>query len=182
MTDHNLTVADDISGASARRVTPLDVRQSSFPKAIRGYAPAAVHAFLLDTSESFEQALRDNERLRQEISRLEGAVRQHKEVEGTLQQTLLHAQKVSDDMRAGAQQEADRIVREAKGRAELVMAAAQNRLEDAQREIDGLKLRRREAECTIESIISSLQGTLEFIREQQREPKVVAHRLREIAS
>jgi hypothetical protein len=50
------------------------------------------------------------------------------------------------------------------------------------REIDGLRLRRREAECTVESIITSLQGTLEFIREQQRDPKVVAHRLREIAS
>jgi cell division initiation protein len=182
MTDNNLTAADDISGGSARRVTPIDVRQSSFPKAWRGYAPAAVHAFLLEASEGFEQALRDNERLRQEISRLEGTIRQHKEMEATLQQTLMHAQKVSDDMRTGAQMESDRIVREAKGRAELLMAAAQNRLEDAQREIDGLKLRRREAETTVESIINSLQGTLEFIREQQREPKVVAHRLREIAS
>jgi cell division initiation protein len=182
MTDTTLTAADDTIGGSTRPVTPIDVRQSSFPTAWRGYAPAAVRAFLVDTSESFEQALRNNERLRQEISRLEGALHQHKQMEATLQQTLVHAQKVSDDMRSGAQQEADRIVREAKGRAELLMAAAQNRLEDAQREIDGLKLRRREAECTIESIINSLQGTLEFIREQQREPKVVAHRLREIAS
>ena len=69
-------------------------------------------------------------------------------------------------------------MREAKGRAELLMAAAQNRLEDAQREIDGLKLRRREAECTVESIIASLNSTLEFIREQQRDPKVLPHRVR----
>ena len=42
-----------------------------------------------------------------------------------------------------------------------------------QREIDGLKLRRREAEANVESIIASLHATLEFIRDQQREPRVV---------
>ncbi len=169
---------DTPTGVSARPVTPLDVRQSSFPSAWRGYAPAAVRSFLMETSEHFEQALRNNERLRQEIARLESTIRQQRELEATLQSTLVHAQKVSDDMRASAQLESDRIVREAKGRAELLMAAAQNRLEDAQREIEGLKLRRREAECTVESIITSLNGTLEFIREQQRDPKVLPHRLR----
>ncbi len=170
--------ATDAPG-SVQFITPLDVRQSSFPTAWRGYAQDAVRTFLLETSEHFEQALRENERLRQEIGRLEGMIRQHKELESTLQQTLVHAQKVSDDMRIGAQAEAERIVREAKGRAELLMAAADNRLEDAQREMDGLKLRRREAECTVESIIASLHSTLEFIREQQqRDPKVFPHRPR----
>jgi cell division initiation protein len=171
--------AEDTSTVGfARPITPIDVRQSSFPSAWRGFAPAAVRTFLLETSEHFEQALRDNEKLRQEIARLEGAIRQHRELEATLQSTLVHAQKVSDDMRANAQLESDRIVREAKGRAELLLASAQNRLDDAQREVDGLKLRRREAECTVESIIASLQSTLEFIREQQRDNKVVSHRVR----
>jgi hypothetical protein len=46
-------------------------------------------------------------------------------------------------------------------------------VDDAQREIDGLRLRRREAESNVESIIASLHGTLEFIRDQQRESRVV---------
>ena len=173
MTNLNQDTAETPNGGPARRITPLDVRQSSFPTAWRGYAPAVVRDFLMETSESFEQALRENERLRMEISRLEGALRQQRELEGTLQATLIQARKVSEDMRANAQMESDRLVREAKGRAELLMAAAQNRLEDAQREIDGLKLRRREAECTVESVITSLQSTLEFIREQHRETKIV---------
>ena len=178
MTKIDKTAADAPADGSMRFITPLDVRQSSFPTSWRGYAQGAVRTFLLETSEHFEQALRENERLRQEIGRLEGMIRQHKEIETTLQHTMLHAQKVSDDLRTGAQLEAERIVREANGRAELLMAAAQNRQEDAQREIDGLKLRRREAECTVESIIASLHSTLEFIREQQREPKVFPHRPR----
>ncbi|HEY6509169.1 MAG TPA: DivIVA domain-containing protein, partial [Vicinamibacterales bacterium] len=145
----------------------------------RGYDATAVRGFLIEASEHFEQALRETERLKQEIARLEGQIRQHKDVEATLTNTLLHAQKVSEDMKATAQLEAERLVREARGRAELLMAGAQNRLEDAQREIDGLKLRRREAESNVESIISSLHSTLEFIREQQREPpRLVPHRPR----
>jgi cell division initiation protein len=118
-------------------------------------------------------ALRENERLRQEIERLNGSIRQYQDLESGLKSTLVHAQRVADDVRANATQEAERLVREAQGRAELMMMAAQNRVEDAQREIDGLKLRRREAEANVESIISSLHSTLEFIRDQQREPRVV---------
>jgi cell division initiation protein len=173
MTNPDQTTAGMTGGASGKPITPIEVRQSSFPTTWRGYAPGAVRTFLLETSEHFEQALRDNEKLRQEIARLEGLIRHHRELEATLQNTLLHAQKVSEDMRANAQKESDRIVREAKGRADLLMAAAQNRLEDAQREIDGLKLRRREAECNVESVISSLQSTLEFIREQHRDTKAM---------
>ena len=132
-----------------------------------------MRSFLVDASESYEMALRENERLRQDIERLQASMRQYQDLEGGLKSTLVHAQKVADDVRATAALEAERVVREAQGRAELMMMAAQNRLEDAQREIDGLKLRRREAEANVESIISSLHATLEFIRDQQREPRVV---------
>ena len=51
------------------------------------------------------------------------------------------------------------------------------RLEDVQREIDGLKMKRRETETGVEALISTLQNTLEFIREQQsRDDRIVSHR------
>jgi cell division initiation protein len=157
----------------ATAITPLEMRQTSFATGWRGYSREAVRSFLVDASESYEMALRENERLRQDMERLQAHIRQYQDLENGLKNTLVHAQKVADDVRANASQEADRLVREAQGRAELMMMAAQNRVEDAQREIDGLKLRRREAEANVESIIASLHATLEFIRDQQREPRVV---------
>ena len=156
----------------ATAITPLEMRQTTFASGWRGYSREAVRSFLVDASESYELALRENERLRQDIERLQGSIRQYQDLENGLKGTLVHAQKVADDVRASAKLDADRLVREAQGRAELLMMAAQNRLEDAQREIDGLRLRRREAEANVESIISSLHSTLEFIRDQQREPRV----------
>jgi vacuolar-type H+-ATPase subunit E/Vma4 len=92
---------------------------------------------------------------------------------------LLSAQKVADDMRENAQQEAARIIRESEGRAELLSQTAQAQAEDMQRDIDGLKLKRREAENSLEAMISSLQSTLEFTREQEsRDNRVAAHRPR----
>ncbi len=55
-------------------------------------------------------------------------------------------------------------------------------LEDVQREIDGMKMKRREVETSIESTIASLRNVLEFVREQEqrdREEKILLHRPRQ---
>ena len=80
----------------------------TFPTAWKGYDQAKVRAFLLEASESFDGVARENERLRQEIARLDGMIRQYRELEATLNNTLIQAQKVSDDMRNHSQLEADR--------------------------------------------------------------------------
>jgi hypothetical protein len=52
-----------------------------------------------------------------------------------------------------------------------------------QREIDGMKMKRREVENTLESTIGSLRGTLEFVREldqRDRDEKILLHRPRQL--
>jgi cell division initiation protein len=186
-TDETMPLTDP---AAARRLpgaerqlgaSPLDIRQAKFGTAMRGFDRSQVTSFLTDAADGYEQALRENERLRQEIARLEASLQQFRELEGGLRAMLVSAQKVADDMRANAQQEATRIVREAEGRSELLLQAAQAQAEDLQRDVDGLRLKRREAEHHLEATIASLQSTLEFTREQdsrERDHKVVTHRPR----
>jgi cell division initiation protein len=157
--------------------TPLDVRQAKFSSAMRGYERAEVNAFLLEAADGYEQATRENERMRQEVARLEASLTQYRELEGALKGALMSAQKVSDDMKETASLDAARIIRDAEGRAELITQKAQAALEDVQREIDGLRLKRRESEVALESIIAALHNTLEFVREQeQRETRMIPHR------
>lgn len=161
-------------------VTPLDLRQAQFATGMRGFNKAEVTGLLLQAADDYEHILRENERLRQDVSRLEASLAQFRELEGSLKSTLLSAQKVADDMRSNATQEATRIMREAEGKAELMVEKAQARVEDVQREIEGLRLRRREVETNIESVISSLNHTLDFVREQdkrERDEKVQPLRL-----
>lgn len=164
------------------KVTPLDLRQSRFKTAMRGYDKTEVTTLLEAVADDYENTLRENDRLRHEMARLEAVLSQHRELEGSLKSTLISAQKVADDLRETAQAEAARIVREAESRAEMQQQKAQARLEDVQREIDGLKMKRRETETGVEALISTLHNTLEFIREQEsREERVVIHRPIEIA-
>ncbi len=182
---------DNAPGTDSRRlpspdrslkVTPLDLRQLKLTTSMRGFDKAEVTSLMREAADGYEQALRDNDRLRTDIIRLEAALAQHRELEGSLKTTLMSAQKVADDMRDNASSEAARILREAEGKAELLMQRAQARVEDVQREIDALTVKRREAETGVESIISVLHNTLDFIRQQeQRErafDKVVPHRPR----
>jgi cell division initiation protein len=168
-----------ISADRHLRVTPLDLRQCRFKTSMRGYDKDEVAAMLEAVADDYEGALRENDRLRQDLVKMGAALNQHRELEGSLKVTLMSAQKVADDMRENANQEAVRIVREAEGRAELLLQKTQSRLEDVQREIDGLKMKRREAETSLEAIISTLHHTLEFVREQEhREEKILVHRPR----
>ena len=112
---------------------------------------------------------------------MEAALNEHREHEQNLKATLMTAQKLADDIKAQAEQEAKRIVREAEGRSDLLLEKTQARLEDIQREIDGLKLKRRDVETTIEATIQTLRNTLEFVREQEareRDEQVLLHRPR----
>lgn len=162
-------------------VSPLDLRQQRFGTAMRGFDKVEVTSFLMAVADDYEQALRETDRLRTDLARLEGIVSQHRENEKNLQNTLVTAQKLADDIKAHAEEEARRIVRDAQGRSELLLQKTEARLEDIQREIDGLKLKRRDVETTIESTIQTLRNTLEFVKEQEnreRDDKILLHRPR----
>jgi cell division initiation protein len=162
-------------------VSPLDLRQQRFGTVMRGFDKVEVTSFLMAVADDYEQALRETDRLRTDLARLEGIVSQHRENEKNLQNTLVTAQKLADDIKANAEEEARRIVRDAQSRSELLLQKTEARLEDIQREIDGLKLKRRDVETTIESTIQTLKNTLEFVKEQEsreREDKILMHRPR----
>jgi cell division initiation protein len=157
-------------------VSPLDLRQAKFNASLRGFDRTEVTTFLLEAADGYDQALRENERLRHDLVRLEASISQYRELESSLKSTLMTAQRVGDDMRETASQEAARIVREAEGRADLLLQRAQARHEDMQREIDGLRMKRREAQANLESIIGALHNTIDFIREQEQRERGVPHR------
>src|SRR5438128_7217222 len=163
------------------KVSPLDLRQQRFRSAFRGFDKVEVTSFLAAVADDYEQALRETDRLRQDLARIEAVLNEHREHEKNLQSTLMTAQKLSDDIRGNAELEARRIIREAEGRSDLLLEKTQARLEDIQREIDGLKLKRKDVETSIEANISTLRNTLEFVREQEareRDDKILLHRPR----
>jgi cell division initiation protein len=162
-------------------VSPLDLRQHQFHSRLRGFDKVEVTSFLNAVAEDYEAALRETDRLRQELTQTHALLQEHREHEKNLKHTLMTAQKLADDIKANAQEEAKRIVKEAEARSDLLLDKTQARVEDIQREIDGLKLKRKDVETSIESTIGTLRNTLEYVREQEaRESaeKILLHRPR----
>jgi len=162
-------------------VSPLDLRQQRFHSRFRGFDKIEVTSFLAAVADDYEQALRETDKLRQDLLRMEAVLAEHRQHEQSLRATLMTAQKVSEDLTGTAEKEAERIIHEAETRAQLILDKTQSRLEDVQREIDGMKLKRRDVETTLESTIQTLRNTLEYVREQEqreRDEKILLHRPR----
>ncbi len=155
------------------RIAPLDLRQPRFKPAFRGFDKTEVVAFLTEAADDYEHALREIDRLRQDLGRSEALLADHREREANLRNTLVTAQRLSDEMKHSAQAEAKMIVREAQGRSDLLLQKAQARLEDIDRDINELRLRRRGVEASLEASIQSLYHALEFIRERDKQPEPV---------
>ena len=164
------------------KVTPLDLRQQRFRQAFRGFDRAEVTSLLNEVAEEYETALLEVDRLRQELARMEERLSEHREQEKNLRSTLMTAQKLADDIKLTAERQAQGILREAETRRDLLLQKTQARLEDVQREIDGLRLKRRDVEASIEATIASLRNAVEFVHEQEqrdrdeRIPLLRAHR------
>jgi cell division initiation protein len=175
--------ADKPTGEKTRmNVSPLDLRQQRFRTVFRGFDKVEVTSFLAAVADDYEQALRETDRLRQDLARMEAVLTEHREHERNLKNTLMTAQKLSEDIKANANEEARLIVREAEGRSNMLLERTGARLEDIQREIDGLRLKRKDVETSIEATIHTLRNTLEFVREQsdrEREDNILLHRPRQ---
>lgn len=157
------------------RIGPLDLRQQRFKAAFRGFDKTEVVAFLTEAADDYEHALREIDRLRQDLTRTEALLNEHREREANLRNTLTTAQRLSDDLKEAALNEGKLIVREAQGRADLLLQKAQARLEDVDRDITELRLRRRGVEGSLEASIQTLYHALEFIRERDQRPEGEVH-------
>ena len=138
----------------------------NFGAAVRGFNRAEVTSFLSEAADGFERAIRHTDRMRQELGTLQSQLDEHREREATLRDTLLTAQRLAADVHESAKQEAQLIVREARGRAEELILASSARCEEIENDITELRHKRTEVATAIQGSISALRHALEFVKTQ----------------
>ena len=85
------------------RIAPLDLRQQRFRMGMRGFDRTEVVAFLTEAADDYEHALREIDRLRQDLLRMEALLSEHRDRETNLRNTLLTAQRLADELFANAE-------------------------------------------------------------------------------
>ena len=101
-------------------ITPLDIENKKFSKQMmNGYNVDEVDDFLDEIMEDYEANYKELAILRPKIEELENAIDHYKNIESTLQNTLVMAQTTADEVKNVAKQQADQIVSDAQREAEI---------------------------------------------------------------
>lgn len=142
-------------------MTPLDIRQKRFARAFRGYDGHEVEGFLELAAAQFEDVVRENIALRDELKHTTASLERHFDREKALQETMLTAQRVSEDVRKQAGKEATLRVAEAELQAEKIIGSANERLVELSRELTELRRQKVQFESHLESLLDSHKRLLE---------------------
>ena len=118
-------------------ITPLDIENKKFNKQMmHGYNVDEVEDFLDEILESYEIIYKDVAVLRPKVEELESTLEHYKNIEATLQNTLVMAQSTAEEVKSVARQQAEQIVADAQRQADDII---RNSKENALRAVDELE-------------------------------------------
>jgi cell division initiation protein len=137
------------------KITPLEVKRQQFKKTMRGFDPVEVETFLEMLSNEMEESVRLNKEQREKIVELETQLADYKNIEKTLQQTLMQAQETSGKSIENSKREAELIVKEAEVKASQIVEKARLDFAKAKEEISTLKARKESVLSKLKILLSS---------------------------
>ena len=105
-------------------ITPLEIQKMRFSQKMRGYDPTEVEGFLALLAEELAGRIAQAEKLERENRYYRQRLEETEHREHQLQQTLLRAQKVADDITVNARREAELMVKEAEMAADKIVQQA----------------------------------------------------------
>ncbi len=118
----------DYSNSSAlMKITPIEIRQHTFEKGLRGYKPDDVDAFLVSLSQEWERVTSDHKMLKMQLELAEKELGKLKEFEMTLFRTLKTAEDNSAQITEQANKASEGYINEAKQKADEILADARKR-------------------------------------------------------
>lgn len=120
-------------------LTPLDIENKKFSKQLKGYNVEEVDDFLDELTLDYEKAYKESSEYKAKIEALTKDIEHYKNIEGTLQSTLVMAQSTAEEVKKVARQQADQIISDAKGSAQKSVDDLEQEIVLKQKELDDLK-------------------------------------------
>ena len=118
-------------------ITPLDIENKKFNKQMmNGYNVEEVDEFLDELTEDYGKNYKELSTMNAKVEELENSLSHYKNIETTLQNTLIMAQSTSEEVKTVAKQQAEQILNEAKQQADELMRESK---EAAKKALDELE-------------------------------------------
>ncbi|MDH3215867.1 MAG: DivIVA domain-containing protein [Candidatus Krumholzibacteria bacterium] len=148
------------------RLTPLDIRKQEFKKAMRGLDSDEVYAFLSTVADEYEAVLNDNKALRERLLELDDKVQEYRNMEKTLRDTLLTAERITVDAKENARREAELIIKQAELDADR---GARDIKENASKLRQEIQLLKRQRESYVTRMKMIVESHLKFLESAEKD-------------
>ena len=142
-------------------LTPIDIQRQDFEVKLRGYNADEVDDFLDLVGRDYEKLYKDNAELREEIKRLNTSLEQYKNMEATLQQSIVLAQTAAEDIKKSAAEKASVIVNEAQTKSEGMYRQLDMEIQNKKSELSGIVAEVSGYKTRIKGICSAMLEMLE---------------------
>ena len=159
-------------------LTPMDIHNKEFKHSFRGYNEDEIDEFLDRVVNDYEKLFRENDKLKEEVARLQKDADSYQEREKSINDTLLLAQKTSQevtenarqtaaDMKENAVKECENMRQEAEMEAKKKLDEASNKVRAIVAEYDRLVREKnqflRKVKVTMESELAVINETLRVL-------------------
>ena len=145
------------------RLTPQEIRDQEFKQSPLGYNKDQVNEFLEEMADELETLIKESNEIHAEKKEAQLTLTTYMNVEDSLKETLLLAQKTAQETIRNAQNEANTIARKANTEKEALLFAAHQDLSEIQKQIRRLLAQR---DSILVKLKSSLRSNLEILEEE----------------
>lgn len=144
-------------------LTPLDIENKKFSKQMmNGYSVEEVDNFLDDLTGDYEKLYKEVAETKNKLENVQDDIAKYKNIEGTLQNTLIMAQTAADDVKNLAKQQAEQIINEAQATAKQAVTELEQEIALKQRQLEELEKQFDVYKAKMESLLIS---QLELLKE-----------------
>ncbi len=148
-------------------LTPLDIENKKFAKQMmNGYSVEEVDDFLDELTADYEKLYREITDNKNKLEELQEGIGKYKNIESTLQNTLIMAQTAADDMKNLAKKEAEQIINEAQAQAKQTVVELEQEINMKKKELDELAKQFDVYKAKMESLLIS---QLELLKEVNKD-------------
>lgn len=147
-------------------LTPLEIRKHEFSSKLKGFDKDEVTSFLEMVADQFEQLLVTSRKQAESLETLEAKLQDYKQMESTLQDTMINAKKAGKDVEQESTMQAEFIVQQAKLEAEQMLFDAKKKHQQLQDNVDRLEGQRRSFILKMKQILRGQIELLEVLDEE----------------
>lgn len=147
----------------------MDIQRQTFGEKFRGLDRDEVRAYLNIVAEEVAALQMERDRLAQEVQSQSSLLDEHRQRETILKNTLLTAQRLSEEIRDAARKQAESVVKEAEIQADRLVELAQSRAHEVEHGILDLRAHRTSLRTDIRALITRLGHLLDLQEEAELE-------------